>query len=32
MSGEETSDEASEVVPLPVGELIPEGRDPFGRA
>jgi len=29
--GEQPSDEASEVVPLDVGELVPEGRDQFGR-
>lgn len=29
--GEQPSDEASEVVPLGVGELVPEGRDQLGR-
>jgi hypothetical protein len=32
MPGEKASDEASELLPLAVGELIPEGRAAGGRA
>jgi hypothetical protein len=31
MPGEQPSDEASQVVPLALGESVPEGRDQFDR-